>query len=223
MADTAIFDVDGTLVDTNYHHAIAWHRSFLHHDVVVPVWHIHRAIGMGGDVLVAHVAGDDVEEQHGDDIRDRWEKEFDAIIDEVRPFEDAHELLVDVRERGFKVVLASSGMKKHVEKFLDLVDAAQVADDWTTSDDAERSKPAPDLVAIAMERVGGASAVLVGDSTWDCGAAAKLDVPTIAVQTGGYSPEELEDAGAVQVFESLTALRTGLDSTALALPDSSGN
>jgi HAD superfamily hydrolase (TIGR01549 family) len=216
MADTAIFDVDGTLVDTNYHHAIAWHRSFLHHDVVVPVWHIHRAIGMGGDLLVAHVAGDDVEEQHGDRIRDRWEEEFDSIIDEVRPFENAHELLQDVSDRGFKVVLASSGKKKHVTRFLDLVDGATVADDWTTSDDADRSKPAPDLVAIAMERVGGGSAVLVGDSTWDCRAAAKLDVPTIAVQTGGYSPEELEDAGASQVFESLTELRARLDSTTLA-------
>ena len=218
MADTAIFDVDGTLVDTNYHHAIAWYRAFATYDVVVPVWHIHRAIGMGGDKLVAQVAGDDVEEEHGDDIRDQWSDEFDAIIDEVQPFEAARQLLESVKERGFRLVLASSGKKKHVEHFLDLVDGRAVADEWTTAEDAEESKPAPDLVAVAMKRVGGSSAVLVGDSPWDCQAAAKLDVPTIAVLAGGYSAAELRDAGAVRVFDSLTALLDDLDSTSLAEP-----
>src|SRR4051794_28573739 len=104
MADTAIFDVDGTLVDTNYHHAIAWHRALLAHGIVVPLWHLHRAIGMGGDRLIAHVAGDEAEAASGDDIRSAWERSFDELIDEVRPFEAAHDLLRDVKERGFKLV-----------------------------------------------------------------------------------------------------------------------
>ena len=216
MADTAVFDVDGTLVDTNYHHAIAWYRALLRHDVVVPVWHIHRAIGMGGDRLVSHVGGDDLEKKHGDSIREAWEDEFDKIADEIRPFAAAHALLVEVKQRGFALVLASSGKNKHVDRFLDLVDAKQLADDWTTSEDAERSKPAPDLVATAIKRVGGGSAVMVGDSTWDCRAAAKLHVPTLAVLSGGFSTEELTAAGAAAVFDSLDDLRASLDDTPLA-------
>lgn len=102
---------------------------------------------------------------------------------------------------------------------LDLLDGKSIADAWTTSDDAERSKPEPDLIKVALEQVKGASGVMIGDSTWDCIAAGKLDVPTIAVRTGGFSVEELTAAGATQVFESLGELREGLDDTLLARPD----
>ncbi len=218
MPDTAVFDVDGTLVDTNYHHALAWYRAFRRVDLTLPVWRLHRGIGMGGDLFVAHVAGDEVEQEHGDELRAAWTEEFDALIGEVRPFEHARELLVDVRRRGFRVVLASSGKKEHVETFLDLVDGRSVAEAWTTSDDVENSKPAPDLVATALQRVEGASGVMVGDSPFDCEAAGRLDTPTIAVLTGGFSREELTDAGAVRVFDSLGELRDRLDDTALARP-----
>jgi HAD superfamily hydrolase (TIGR01549 family) len=216
MADTAVFDIDGTLVDTNYHHAVAWYRALLRHEIVVPVWRIHRAIGMGGDLLVAHVAGDEAEDRHGDSIRARWEKEFDQIIGEIRPFDGAHELLADVKARGFRVVLASSGKQKHVETFLDLVEGDSVADAWTSGDDVEKSKPAADLVKGAIEKVGGGDAVMIGDSPWDCEAAGRTGVPTIGVLTGGYSAQELRDAGAIQVFTSLVDLRHGLDDTVLA-------
>lgn len=218
MADTVIFDVDGTLVDTNYHHAICWSRALLQHDVVVPLWRIHRAIGMGGDKLIAHVAGDDVERGHGDDVRAAWEREFDALIGEIQPFEHAHALLQDVKVRGFKLVLASSGKAKHVEAFLDLLDAKTLADEWTTAEDAEESKPDPDLLSTAMGRVDGGSAVMVGDSVWDCKAAQRLDIPVLAVQNGGFSPDELRQAGAADVFESLSELRGRLDHTALRAP-----
>jgi HAD superfamily hydrolase (TIGR01549 family) len=220
MADTAIFDVDGTLVDSNYQHALAWSRAFRRYDIVLPIWRIHRAIGMGGDKLVPEVAGEDVEAEHGDGLRKVWVEEFDQLIDEVQPFEGAHELLVEVKRRGFRLVLASSGKSQHVDVFLDLVKGKSLADSWTTSEDAEESKPEPDLVKTALAEVDGASGVMIGDSVWDVVAAAKLDVPTIAVRTGGFSVGELKDAGAKQVYESLVELREGLDDTALRSPTS---
>jgi HAD superfamily hydrolase (TIGR01549 family) len=219
VPDTAIFDVDGTLVDTNYQHALAWYRAFREFDILLPIWRLHRAIGMGGDQLVANVAGDEVEEQHGSALREAWVDEFDRMIDEVQPFDGAHDLLKDVKSRGFRLVLASSGKTKHVDRFLDLVDARSIADAWTTSDDVERSKPEPDLVSTALKKVEGASGLMVGDSTWDCVAAAKLDVPSLAVRTGGFSIEELTEAGASRVFESLREFAECLDDTALARPE----
>lgn len=218
MADTAIFDVDGTLVDTNYQHALAWYRSFLRFEIVLPIWRIHRAIGMGGDQLVPSLTDDRTEEQHGEALREAWTEEFSELIDEVRPFDGAHELLAEVKRRGFTVVLASSGKSDHVERFLDLVEAREIADAWTTSDDVEASKPAPDLVQTALERVSGSGGIMIGDSPWDAIAVANAKVPTVAVRTGGFSASELTDAGAIQVFDSLRDLIAGLDDTPLARP-----
>lgn len=217
MADTAIFDVDGTLVDTNYQHALAWYRAFRRFDITLPLWQLHRGIGMGGDQFVPHLAGEEVEREHGDALRDAWEEEVAPMLGEVQPFEAARSLLESVKERGFRLVLASSGKARHVENFLDLFGGKQLADAWTTSADAQNSKPAPDLLQVALSRVEGARAVMIGDSTWDCVAARKLDVPTLAVRTGGFSVEELREAGASRVFDSLVELRDGLDDTPLAV------
>jgi HAD superfamily hydrolase (TIGR01549 family) len=218
MVDTAIFDVDGTLVDTNYQHALAWFRAFRRFDLTFPLWQLHRGIGMGGDMFVPKVAGDEVEKAHGDELRAAWAEEFDAFVREVQPFENAHDLLREVKDRGFRLVLASSGTAELVDHFLDLIDGKSLADAWTSSADAQRSKPAPDIVEAALAKVDGASAVMIGDSTWDVIAAGKLDVPTIAVRTGGFSVGELEQAGASCVFDSLTELREQLDDTLLARP-----
>ncbi len=221
MADTAILDVDGTLVDTNYQHALAWYRAFRRYGITRPLWRIHRGIGMGGDTFVPQVGGEDVEREHGEALREAWVEEFDRLIGEVQPFEGARELLVELKDRGFRLVLASSGKTQHVEQFLRLIDGEQVADAYTTSDDAERSKPEPDIVQTALARVEGADGVMVGDSVFDVVAAGKLQVPTLAVLTGGFSRQELTEAGAAAVFESLADLREHLDDTPLARPTGS--
>ncbi|HAS31812.1 MAG: HAD family hydrolase [Microbacterium sp.] len=216
MADTAIFDVDGTLVDTNYQHALAWYRAFRRYDITPAVWRIHRAIGMGGDNLVTAIAGEDVEKAHGDELRAAWTEEFEPMLDEIQPFEGARALIDEVASRGFRLVLASSGQKAHVEHFLDLLGGREVADAWTTSDDVDATKPQPDLVGVALQKVDGASGVMIGDSVWDAVAAGKLDVPTIAVRTGGFSEAELREAGAFRVYESLVELHENLDGGPLA-------
>ena len=221
----AILDVDGTLVDTNYHHAIAWYRAFRQHGLVLPLWRIHRHIGMGGDQLVAALAGDGTEEREGDDIRAAETALYLALIDEVQPFRDSRELLVDLRARGASVVLASSAKAAEVDHYLDLLDARDLAEAWTTSADVERTKPAPDLVQSALEKVGAGpeDAFLVGDTPWDVKAAERAGVPTYAVLTGGFSEQELRDAGAADVHESVSHLRGDLDEVMRTRTPATGN
>jgi HAD superfamily hydrolase (TIGR01549 family) len=175
---------------------------------------------MGGDTFVPEVGGQDVEEAHGDALRDAWVEEFDEMIGEIQPFEGAHELLREVKDRGFRLVLASSGKTKHVDRFLDLIDAKDLADAFTTSEDAETSKPAPDIVKVALAKVEGASGVMVGDSVYDIQSAGKLDIPTIALRTGGFGTDELLGVGALKVYDSLVELREHLDETPLGRPRS---
>jgi HAD superfamily hydrolase (TIGR01549 family) len=214
-APAAILDIDGTLVDSNYQHAIAWYRALRQHGHVLPIWRIHRHIGMGGDQLVASLCGDEVEEQQGDDIRDAEKALYMALIDEVEPLAGARELIVDLQRMGRRIVLASSAKPDEVEHYLDLLDARGLADAWTTAGDVESTKPEPDLVHAALERAGTDSAVMVGDSTWDCEAAQRAGVQTIAVLTGGFSEQELREAGAVAVFRSIEQLRRRLSKTPL--------
>jgi HAD superfamily hydrolase (TIGR01509 family) len=213
VAQVAILDVDGTLVDTNYQHAIAWYRAFRQSEIVVPIWRIHRAIGMGGDQLVGHLIGDEKAEELGDDIRAAEKALYLAMIEEVEPLDGARDLMLALRERGHAVVLASSAKAEEVDHYLDLLDARELADGWTTSAHVEHTKPEPDLVAAAVEKAGGGAGVLLGDTTWDCRAAERAGVPTVAVLTGGFSEQELRDAGAVLVVRELRELMDDLEAT----------
>jgi HAD superfamily hydrolase (TIGR01549 family) len=211
-----VLDVDGTLVDTNYHHALAWHRAFREHGVVLPVWRLHRHVGMGGDKFVAAVAGDDVEERIGDAVRDAWERLFDEQLGDVEPLAGARELVVDLKERGHRVVLASSAIERHLDAFLDKLDVRELVDGWTGKDDVEASKPDPDLVEAALAKGGTRDAVMLGDTPWDVEAARRAGIETVCVLTGGFSAHELREAGAVAVFESVDDLRAQLEETPFA-------
>jgi HAD superfamily hydrolase (TIGR01509 family) len=217
VASTAILDIDGTLVDTNYHHAIAWYRAFRQHDVILPIWRIHRHIGMGGDQLVAALTDDATEEEKGDDIRTAEKALYMALIEEVEPLAGARDLIERLKGDGKTVVLASSAKPDEVEHYLDLLGARELADGWTTSGDVEQTKPQPDLVHAALEKAGAdaGDAVMLGDTPWDCKAAEAAGVPTIALITGGFSEDELRDGGAIAVFRSIPDLLDRLGETPL--------
>jgi HAD superfamily hydrolase (TIGR01509 family) len=209
----AILDIDGTLVDSNYQHALAWYRAFRLHGVTIPVWRCHRAIGMGGDQLVQYLAGEGFDREQGDTVRTEEHALFQQLIHEVQPFAGARGLIEDLKARGCKVVLASSAQAEDVAHYLDLLDARELADGWTDSGSVERTKPAPDLVEAAVKLVDGGPAVMIGDSTWDVESATAAKVKTICVRTGGFGADELQEAGAVAVFESLADLRERLSET----------
>ena len=216
MPPAAILDIDGTLVDTNYHHAVAWYRAFRQAGVTLPIWKIHRHIGMGGDNLVQALTSEAFDEEKGDDVRSAEKVLYMELIEECAPMQGSRELIEDLKRRGNAVVLASSAKESEVDYYLDLLDARDLADSWTTSADVEDTKPAPDLVQAALDKSDSKDAVMVGDTTWDIEAAKRADVPTIAVLTGGFGEAELLEAGAVCVFESIDELRERLDDTPLA-------
>lgn len=212
----AILDIDGTLVDTNYQHAIAWYRALREFGAIVPLWRIHRGIGMGGDQLVEHLTDAEFEKSKGDDVREAEKGLYKELIGEVEPMEGATDLVKELKNRGVTVILASSAKDDEVDHYLDLLGIRDVVDGWTTSADVEATKPEPDLVHAAVEKAGSVPSIMVGDSTWDCKAAKRAELRTIAVLTGGFSEEELKDAGASVVFESVKELTNRLDETPLA-------
>ena len=215
-AKAALLDLDGTLVDANYHHALAWYRAFRAQGIVLPVWRLHRHIGMGGDQYVRAVAGDEVEERLGDELREEHAAQFRPLRDECEPLEGARELVRALKDRGLVVVLASSSGADDLDFFLDRLEVRELVDGWTSKDDVERSKPHPDVVRAAMEKAGADEAVMLGDSRWDIESAANAGIPTVAVITGGWSKQELRDHGAVAVYDSLVDLRERLDDTPFA-------
>jgi HAD superfamily hydrolase (TIGR01509 family) len=201
----AVLDVDGTLIDSNYQHALAWYRALRAVGEIYPVWRLHRLIGMGGDHVITAIGGEELERRVGDQAREQQGKEVDALLEEMAPLPGARDLLVAIKERGHRLVLASSGQQHHVDVFLDKLDARDLADAWTTSADVESSKPAPDLLQVALKKLGvplDAPSVVVGDSVWDIEAAKKAGMPAIAVRSGGFGNDELKEAGAVAIYDT---------------------
>ena len=213
----AILDVDGTLIDTNYQHALAWFRAFARHEIVLPIWRIHRHIGMGGDQVVSALTDERTERELGDEIRDAEKSLYGEMIGEVRAMEGSQSLIDELRERGHRVVLATSAKPEELDHYLDMLDARERADAWTSSEDVESTKPEPDLVHAALQKLDAdpGDAMMIGDTPWDVEAAKRAGVATIAVRTGGFAAEELREAGALAVYESVAELRDSLAETPL--------
>jgi phosphoglycolate phosphatase-like HAD superfamily hydrolase len=200
--DAVIFDVDGTLVDSNYQHALAWYRAFRSVQITLPIWRIHRHVGMGGDRIIGALAGDDVERHHGDTLRAGHGSEFASMIDEVAPLDGARDLLIALQDGGIEVTIASSGEREMVDRFLDLIDAGDTVGTVISTQDVGQSKPAPDLVETAAKQAQAQSPVMIGDAVWDARSAIDAGVPFVAVLSGGFSAQELLEAGASAVYKS---------------------
>ena len=221
MPLTAIVDVDGTLVDTNYQHSIAWYRAFRHHGLTLPMWRIHYHIGMGGDQIVPALAGEEFAEKHAKEVRDTEKGCYRELIGEVEPLPGARELLERLKDDGHTIVLASSAKEEELDDYLDMLEARDIADAWTMSADVEATKPEPDLVRAALDKgdASASDAVMVGDSTWDCEAAERAGVPSLAVLSGGFATQVLLDSGAMAVFDSTKELLDRIDETPLGVSE----
>ncbi|MEO5965697.1 MAG: HAD family hydrolase [Candidatus Limnocylindrales bacterium] len=214
--EVAVLDLDGTLVDSVYVHAIAWRAAFREVGLDVATYRLHRAIGMGGDRLVAAVAGDAAEDAVGDVVRERHDALFEARMPEVHPLEGADELLHACHDAGLRVVLASSSRPDITDKMLGILEGSYLLDAVVPGSEGP-SKPAPDLVERALERAGSRQGFLVGDAVWDVEAAARAGIPCVGLLTGGYSEAELREAGAVAVHDTPRSLAGSLDGVLAAV------
>lgn len=212
-----LFDIDGTLVDSNYLHADAWHRAFAEAGLTVPTWRIHRAIGMDGSTLIRDVCPgiDDDTADRVDDLHSRFYKDN---ADQLRLLPGAREILAQLHEAGLRVVLATSAPADELAILRRLLDSESALYAVTGGEDVDTAKPDPTIVRIALERAGADAgrAVFVGDSVWDMQACRSLGLPAVGVLSGGISGAELGDAGAAYCCDDVEALRHELDRSPLA-------
>jgi HAD superfamily hydrolase (TIGR01549 family) len=206
-----VLDVDGTLVDSNYLHVVAWQAAFAAHGHRVASWEIHRAVGMGADKLVPALIGDAAAEEIGEAVSAEHDTRFRRAIADVEPLPGARELLSALKRRDLTVVLGSSAGEEEVDHYLALLEAKDLVDHVTTSADVDRTKPDPDLLQVAIDRAGVPAVAMIGDTVWDCRAAAALDVRMLGLLCGGISEGELRSAGAYSVHRDPSALVPQLD------------
>jgi HAD superfamily hydrolase (TIGR01509 family) len=208
-----IFDIDGTLVDSNYQHAFAWWRALREQEMLVPIFEIHRRIGMGGDNLLEDLIG-----SYSKELSEARKRYFRPLREELTAFDGASELVREVSRRGAKVVLATSANQEDLEALLAVLDAGDSIDHITSVADVDNSKPDPDVFQRALDIAGLVSerAIVLGDTPWDVEAAEKVGLRCVCVECGGWSRRDLEAAGAVAVFHNPRDLLDRLDTSPLA-------
>lgn len=217
MIKAALFDIDGTLVDSNGLHVRAWAEVFEARGLHVSDEAIHAQIGKGADLLVpALVRGADqgaaeaMGEEHGSVFKARY-------LEQVKPFPGAHDLLARTRAAGRRVALASSASKAELDHYIDLLDARHIVEASTSSDDVATTKPAPDIFAVALKKVGAdpSETLAVGDSPYDVEGAGRCGLATVALRSGGFADKELQAAGAVAIYDDAAALLAAFEGSPL--------
>ena len=209
-----LFDLDGTLLDTNYFHSVSWWYALREAGEDIPMSRIHPLIGMGSDQLLVDLLG---EEREG--LSDLHAKHYKPFKKDLHAFPKGAELMAEVARRGAQVVLATSSKEEDLEQLLEALGPDEgVIDEIVHGDMVGSSKPAPDIFAVAMEHLDldAEQTMVVGDTRWDIEAAAKLDVKVVCVLTGGSTRRDLTDAGAVAVYEDVAELLAQLDDSPLA-------
>jgi HAD superfamily hydrolase (TIGR01509 family) len=209
-----LFDVDGTLIDSSYFHAMAWWQAFRREGLDIEMSAIHRRVGMGGDKLIRSLVPDCTDEMQ-EDLKSAHGAVFSTFWPTLRPFDSARDLLAACSDAGLAVGLASSAQERDLDVSRHLLDAGSSIDAWTSSNDAEESKPAPDILMACLEKLGvdPEDAVFVGDAVWDVKAGAAIGVPVVALTCGGISEAELRDAGASEVYDNPQQLLEHLETS----------
>lgn len=204
----ALFDVDGTLVDTNYLNAVTWWEAFSQAGHYVPMAQIHRAIGMGSDQMLDKLLPRGRDKDADTQIRTAHGALYAVYWSRLRPLPGATDLLRACKKRGLAVVLASSAEEPEFNVLRSVLDAEDAIDAATFSGDVKSSKPAPDLVEAALSKAGVAAeeAVFIGDTVWDVQASRKATVPCVGVLSGGFSADELTSAGAAEIYRDAAEL-----------------
>jgi len=217
VPDGILFDLDGTLVDTTYLHAVAWTRALREAGHQVDTAAVHRAVGMTGDALIPHVLGPH-DPGSDDAVKERYSELYHEARDQVVAFGGARALLARVRAQGSRVVIVTSATEGDIGPLLSVLDADDLIDVVTDSSDAKESKPSPDLVQAALDKAGleVSQVVFVGDSVWDVESSGRLGIPCVGLECGGTSSHELLQAGAVQTWRDPQALLRNFESSALA-------
>ncbi|MDB5715400.1 MAG: family hydrolase [Sphingomonadales bacterium] len=211
------FDIDGTLVDSNDFHVLAWEEAFVSVDAGFDRQVIHDQIGKGTDMLVPTLLPD-LDEKAVDALGETHGNIFKAkFLDRVRPFDKAHELLARVHADGMSVVFASSAGKSELDHYLDLLDAKDLVAASTSADDVANTKPAPDIFSVALKKIELApdEVIVVGDTPYDMEAAGKCGITAVAVRSGGFPDKALRSAGAVEIYDDVAALLADFENSPL--------
>lgn len=213
-----LFDIDGTLVDSNDYHVEAWQAVFDQTDATFDDRAVHDKIGKGTDILVPTLLPDTDEaeqermgEEHGRIFKSKY-------LDKVTPFTAARDLLVKVKDSGRQVVLASSASAEELEHYVKLLDAGEIVSLSTSSDDVERTKPAPDIFATALKKLPSldpSEVIVVGDTPYDVEAAARCGIAAVGVRSGKFNDQALRVAGAVALYDDVAALLADFDASPL--------
>ncbi|QNE36308.1 HAD family hydrolase [Leifsonia shinshuensis] len=209
---TVLFDVDGTLVDSNYLHIDAWQRAFAELGAPVDAWRIHRALGRDSGQLLHEVAGER-DDEWNDRARALHAQHLQELAPRLRAFGGAADLLRAVADRGIRVVLATSAAEDELAMLRRAIDADDAVHASTSADDVDEAKPDPGILQIALSRADAtaAEALVVGDSVWDMTAAGRAQIRSVGVLCGGVGAAELTEAGAQEVFDGPAALLEALD------------
>lgn len=211
-----LLDVDGTLVDSNDAHARAWVEALREGGHDVSYDKVRKAIGMGSDNLLPNTVGVEKDSEEGKKLIKRWEEIFtERYQPHLKAFPRSKELLQQMKDSGYKLVVASSAKKDQLEVLLKIAGADKIVDEETSSDDAKRSKPNPDIIEVALDKLGypAEEAVMLGDTPYDIESAAKAGVKTIAFRCGGWQDADLK--GAIGIYDNPADLLSHFDSSPL--------